>query len=162
MAKNFMYKRINIFLLVLMCIIVVGLAGSAIYFQQSFKELSTNYQSVQSNFTTCQNVLDDKEQKLASCVEDLNSTAQDIGKYDTLYEQKVQELQSTKNELQRTDKELKETINELRSTEQEAEDALAEQRRLQDQLQQRKQEIQNLEAEIDNLEDDLEACQDAG
>lgn len=158
MTQNFMYKRVNIFLLILMCLIVVGLAGSAIYFQESFKTLNANYDSVLTNFTTCSDVLATKEDKLLSCIEDLNSSAQNIGLYDNLYEQKVEQLQNTQAELELTDQELKQTKLDLSKAQSQYQEQLDIVTDLQAQITTLEEEVDDLEAQLNSCQDDLAAC----
>ncbi|MFC1648020.1 hypothetical protein ACFL1B_01035 [Nanoarchaeota archaeon] len=141
MTQNFMYKRVNIFLLILMCLIVIGLAASAVYFQESFKSLNNNYESVLTNFTTCSDVLNVKENKLDACIDDLNSSARDIGVYDTIYDQKVDQLKKTQDELMLTDRELKNTKLELANA--------------QSQYQQELQRVTDMERQIASLRQDI-------
>ena len=158
MTQSFMYKRVNIFLLLLMCLIVVGLAGSAIYFQESFKSLNSNYESVLGNFTTCTQVLDTKESKLNSCISDLNSTAKDVGVYDQLYEKKVDDLKGVQDELLLTDRELKNTKLELIKANDKYQQELKRSLDLEKQIGLLNQEIVGLKALYDQCKDDLAAC----
>ena len=159
MARNFMYKRVNIFLLILMCLIVIGLAASAIYFQESFKDITGQYDSVYSNFTTCQQVLSDKNTKLDSCVEDLNSTARDIGKYDTLYEEKEGELVTTQEELRLTNRQLKETKSELQQAQNLYQKELDRVEDLENRITFLNQEIVKMQGTINNLKNELDSCE---
>ncbi len=154
-----MYKRVNVFLLVLMCFLVIGLGGTTIYFQESFKNLNLKYESVVGNFSACKNVLSVKEQKLNECVEDLNTTEQDIGKYDTLYEQKAAELEQTKNELMATDKELKKTKLALAQAQNKYQLELKRTSELEKQISFLNQQIVDLQGRINALEDQLGQCE---
>jgi len=159
MPQSFMYKRINIFLLILMCLIVVGLAGTAIYFQETFKGLNSNYKGVFSNFTTCTDVLSIKEEKLSSCFDDLNSTARDIGKYDSLYENKVDELKMTQEELLLTDRELKNTKLEVVKAQSLYQQELKKAADLERQIAFLNQQLIDIENTVRKLNDDLDDCQ---
>jgi len=158
MAQNFMYKRVNIFLLILMCLIVVGLAASAIYFQESFKNLNTNYQSVLSNFTTCSDILSTKETKLNICIDNLNSTAIDIGKYDSLYEKKEGELETTQEELKLTDLELKKTKLEVQKAQNLYQEEFKRAEDLERQISFLNQQIIQLQGTIKDLNNRLDVC----
>jgi len=154
-----MYKKLNIFLLLLMCVVVIALAGTSIFFQDSFRSLNNQYQDTSKNYTTasqslqrCQNTLNEKAEKL-------NSTSLDIRKYDELYTQKTGELDTTKNKLLETDAHLKEEQNLRQKAEQNYQQALIVQSQQKQQISQLSTDINGYKAQIDQLKLQLSSCQ---
>jgi len=159
MFESFMYKKLNIFLLLLMCVVVIALAGTSIFFQDSFRSLNNQYQDTSKNYTTasqslqrCQNTLNEKAEKL-------NSTSLDIRKYDELYTQKTGELDTTKNKLLETDAHLKEEQNLRQKAEQNYQQALIVQSQQKQQISQLSTDINGYKAQIDQLKLQLSSCQ---
>ncbi len=157
-----MYKKLNVFLLLLMCIVVIALAGTSIFFQDSFRALNGQYQDTSKNYTTayqslqrCQNTLNEKAEKL-------NSTSLDIRKYDELYTQKTGELDQTKNNLLQKDADLKETQAQKAKVEQAYQQALIDQQSLKQLLISAQSDVNAYKQQADTLKLQLSACQAAG
>lgn len=158
MFESFLYKKLNIFLLLLMCVVVVALAGTSIFFQESFRGLNDQYQETSQNYTTTFQKLTRCQNTLAEKAEKLNSTSLDIRKYDELYSQKVTDLDKTKNELLATDAELKETQAQKAKVEQQYQAALIEQQRLKQQIGELQGTVSALQRQIEQLKVQLDAC----
>ncbi len=97
--SDFMGKKINMFLLMMVILVLIGMGAVSIYFQHSFKVLNTQYDNKTEILGTCQSELSEKNQALTLAQKSLNSTTTDIRKYDTLYEQKANELETKKTDL---------------------------------------------------------------
>ena len=145
-----------------MCVVVLALAGTSVFFQESFGELNDQYQETNQNYTTtfqkltqCKNTLSEKSEKL-------NSTSLDIRKYDELYSQKTGELDQTKNQLLATDAELKETQAQKAKVEQQYQAALIDQQRLKQQIGEQQGIIAAYKTQIDQLKLQLSSCQSGG
>ncbi len=159
MFESFMYKKLNVFLLLLMCIVVIALAGTSIFFQDSFRAINTQYKETSKNYTAtgqslqrCQNTLNQK-------AEQLNSTSLDISKYDQLYTQKTGELDQTKGKLLETDANLKETQAEKAKVEQAYQQALIDEQGLKQQMIGLQSQISDYAQQITALKLQLSACQ---
>jgi len=99
---DFMGKKVNMFLLLMIILVLAGLGGVSIYYQHTFKTVNQNFNNASSNLASCQQILEQTTGTLASTVQNLNSTESDIKKYDSLYEQKAKELEAKKQELTNT------------------------------------------------------------
>jgi chromosome segregation ATPase len=106
---SFMQKNINLFLLGMVLVVALTLAGSAIYYQKTFDKMTTNYDETSANLSSCRSDLDSYKFNLNKTLRSLNTTAQDIRRYDELYSTKATQLQETTTTLNETASELQET-----------------------------------------------------
>lgn len=104
--SDFMGKKINMFLLMMVILVLIGMGVLSIFFQHSFKSLNTQFENTSSTLGSCQSELVQTSQALTLAQKSLNSTTTDIRKYDTLYEQKANELESKKTDLAKAQAEL--------------------------------------------------------
>lgn len=104
--SDFMGKKVNMFLLLMIIVVLVGMGVVSIYFQHSFKTLNTQFENTTGILGTCQSELSQTNQALSTSQRSLNSTTTDIRKYDTLYEQKAAELETKKTDLSKAQAEL--------------------------------------------------------
>lgn len=103
---EFMGKRVNLFLVLMIMLVLIGFGGISVYYQYTFKNLNQKYENVSSNLGFCEQNLSQTTDAFMNAVRSLNSTETDIRKYDTLYEQKAAELEGKKTDLANTQAEL--------------------------------------------------------
>ena len=106
---SFMQKNVNMFLLLLILVVAGTLAGSAVYYQANFDKLTDKHDDAAANLSECRADLEKYMFNLNKTMRTLNSTTQDIKRYDELYSNKSAELKSTQDTLSQTDTELKST-----------------------------------------------------
>ncbi|NQU78600.1 hypothetical protein HQ545_02425 [Candidatus Woesearchaeota archaeon] len=110
-----MQKNVNIFLLMLVLLVAGALAGSAVYYQHKFGELTGKQESTSVNLTECRSDLDNYKFNLNKTLRSLTTSTQDVKRYDELYATKDDELKSTKDVLVGAETDLKQakiTIHE--------------------------------------------------
>ena len=96
---DYMGKKVNGFLMIMLIVVLLGMGGLSIYYQRTFKNVNQDYKEISANYQTCQADLKQTSTTLQNTLSNLNSTESDIRKYDTLYEQKSKEVESQKDEL---------------------------------------------------------------
>ncbi|MBW2991189.1 hypothetical protein KY348_05810 [Candidatus Woesearchaeota archaeon] len=106
MAKGFVGKKVNIFLLLMLILILLGFGGVSVYYQYTFKDINQKFNDISTGLGVCEQNLSQTSSALATAMKNLNSTETDIRKYDALYEQKAEELDKKKDELGDTQAEL--------------------------------------------------------
>ncbi|MBW2996728.1 hypothetical protein KY349_00135 [Candidatus Woesearchaeota archaeon] len=106
---TFMQKNVNMFLLVLVLVVAGALAGSSVYYQSSFDKLTSKQDDTSANLSQCTADLDNFKFNLEKTLRTLNTTSQDIRRYDELYATKSEELDVTQSSLEETTGTLKET-----------------------------------------------------
>jgi chromosome segregation ATPase len=106
---GFMEKNINIFLLILVLVVAGALAGSSVYYQDSFDKLTGTQENTAEDLSECETDLESYKFNLNKTLRSLNTTSQDIRRYDELYTTKSEELKTTQSELEDTSTTLKET-----------------------------------------------------
>jgi chromosome segregation ATPase len=99
---GFMQKNVNIFILVLVLALAGALAASSAYYQTTFDKLTGRYDDTATNLSQCHSDLENYRFNLNKTLSSLNTTAQDIRRYDELYSTKATELQTTQTELNET------------------------------------------------------------
>ncbi|MFH1064355.1 MAG: hypothetical protein V1729_04705 [Candidatus Woesearchaeota archaeon] len=99
---GFMEKNVNVYLLLLILLIAGALAGSSVYYQQNFDGLTDTQDSLSLNLSSCQRDLSEYKFELNKTMRTLNTTTQDIRRYDELYTTKADELKSTQGTLEET------------------------------------------------------------
>jgi chromosome segregation ATPase len=106
---GFMQKNVNIFLLSLVLLVAGALAGSAVYYQNNFDKLTDRQDTTAANLSECMADLDGYKFNLEKTMRSLNTTSQDIRRYDELYTTKSDELKTTKSDLDKTASDLQST-----------------------------------------------------
>lgn len=102
MASGFMGKKVNLFLLLMIILVLLGFGGISVYYQYTFKNVNQKFDNISTNLGMCEQNLSQTADALMTTIRNLNSTEVDIRKYDVLYEQKAQELETKKDELSDT------------------------------------------------------------
>ncbi|MBW2972535.1 hypothetical protein KY359_05860 [Candidatus Woesearchaeota archaeon] len=110
---GFMQKNVNIFLLVLVLLVASALAGSSVYYQKNFDRLTGRYDLTAENLSGCQADLESYRFNLNKTLRSLNTTTQDIRRYDELYTTKADELKTTQEDLEETETTLQSTKLDL-------------------------------------------------
>jgi len=103
---EFMGKRVNLFLVLMIMLVLIGFGGVSVYYQYTFKDLNQRFDNVSTNLGVCEQNLSQTTTAFMTAMKNLNSTETDIRKYDTLYEQKAAELEGKKTDLATTQAEL--------------------------------------------------------
>ena len=137
---RYLGKSINLFLLVLLIISVVSLVGVTSYFSQRYERISIDNSNISMDLTMRTNELAAARNQLTEIKGTLNQTSIDVEKYDELYTEKVDELDSTKSSLTNERDENKKLKSELLS--------------MTDQLADVTEENQGLVIDIDNCKDE--------
>jgi len=106
MSSGFMGKKVNLFLLLMIILVLLGFGGVSVYYQYTFKNLNQRFNNLSVKLGVCEDNLMSNLTALKNAEKALNSTETDIRKYDVLYEQKSTELENKKRELADTQAEL--------------------------------------------------------
>ncbi|MBN1544094.1 hypothetical protein JW898_01375 [Candidatus Woesearchaeota archaeon] len=106
---GFMEKNVNIFLLVIVLLVAGALAGSSVYYQKNFDRITDQYDDTASNLSQCNADLESFRFNLNKTMRSLNTTTQDIRRYDELYSTKAEELKTTQEDLEETETTLQKT-----------------------------------------------------
>jgi chromosome segregation ATPase len=110
---GFMQKNVNVYLLILVLIVAGALAGSSVYYQQNLDGLTSKQDTIYANLSQCSADLESYKFNLNKTMRSLNTTTQDIRRYDELYTTKTEELETTQSTLEETSKDLKSTKLDL-------------------------------------------------
>jgi len=151
----YMGRNVNLALLVIIIGVVVALVGTTVFFQRVLENRTDAYQDTSLTLDQCQIELGNYRETASEAQRQANQSAQDIRKYDELYEQKVGELQDSQVQLADTNRQL--AFEKLQKEHFQAsyEAELVQSRSL-------NQTIDSLRARIDDLEEDLDQCQAGG
>ncbi len=122
MTKQYLKKNINMFLLVVILICIGSLMAISTYYGQRYRMITENYEEIEGKFENLTLDLTSKSNELTLCRGNLNQTSTDVDKYDSLYSEKVDELEQKGGELsacqnnyENTKKSLVDKTNELKS-----------------------------------------------
>jgi chromosome segregation ATPase len=110
---SFMQKNVNVFILLLVLVLAGALAASSAYYQTTFDKVTTKYDDTAANLSQCSADLENYRFNLNKTLSSLNTTSQDIRRYDELYTTKSDQLQTTQSNLTQTVSSLQETRIEL-------------------------------------------------
>ncbi|MFC1740991.1 hypothetical protein ACFL3V_00455 [Nanoarchaeota archaeon] len=106
---GFMQKNVNLFLLLVVLLVASALAGTSVYYQKNFDQITDNYDRTAENLSQCTADVQMYLFNLNKTMRSLNTTTQDIRRYDELYTTKDTELKSTQSNLSQTQTNLKQT-----------------------------------------------------
>lgn len=148
---NYMGRNVNLVLLVVIIAVVIGLVGTTVFFQRVLENKTDAYQDTSMTLGQCQVELANYREVASEAQEQANQSAQDVRKYDEIYEQKVGELADTQSQLADTTRQL--AFEKLQKERFQAsyEQQLSENRKL-------NITIDSLEDRISDLKSDLAAC----
>lgn len=110
---GFMQKNVNVFLLLMVLVVAGALAGSSAYYQNTFKKINSMYDDTSKNLSVCRSEVESYKMNLQKTITSLNTTSQDIRRYDELYTAKATALQDTTKSLNQTSTQLKSTQLDL-------------------------------------------------
>ncbi len=91
---SFVGKRLNLFILLMMLLILIGFGGVSVYYQYTFKNINDKYTNLNSDYDICMQNLSHTTSDLNKAFANLASTTTDIRKYDELYESKESEIKA--------------------------------------------------------------------
>ena len=150
---GYLDKNINMALLLIIVITVVVLLAITIFFQTGLQTRTVDYETTSEELQACTTTLDTCQLQLEEKEGLVNSTSEDIRRYDTLYQQRTAELEAAQQQAQQLD-------NQLTAARQARDQA-------QEQVVEREETITELEAEAADLRRDVrywrdrfEACRD--
>ncbi len=95
-------KNINMALVGLILILVLIATGTTVLYQRGLQERTRQYEETSANLSQCRAQVENFKSELEKQQSKLNATSQDIAKYDTLYGQRVAELNQVRDELAAT------------------------------------------------------------
>lgn len=113
---TYLERNINLFLLLLVIGIAVVVAGTSLYYQETFTNVTTRLDNSTKQLNTCNADLSNTRFRLNRTSASLNFTVQDIRRYDVLYENKTEQLALTTKNLEDTSKTLESTKFKLSET----------------------------------------------
>lgn len=111
-----MKRHINSFLIAAIAIAFIILGVISYYYQGTFKDVITNYQSTKTTLKSCTNELLQLKSRYTSAAATINTSKQDIAKFGQLYEETQTDLEKTKGKLKSTEGALSQTQRSLEET----------------------------------------------
>lgn len=148
---NYMGRNVNLMLLVIIIGVVVALVGTTVFFQRVLENKTDAYQDTSMTLSQCQVELTNYREVASDAQEQANQSAQDVRKYDEIYEQKVGELADTQSQLGDANRQLAFEKLQKERFQISYEQQLSENRKL-------NLTIDSLQDKISDLKDDLAAC----
>ncbi|MCF7861226.1 hypothetical protein K9M79_03185 [Candidatus Woesearchaeota archaeon] len=97
--KDLTKRDIGLFFLAMILIVIAALIGSAVYYTQSFGNLTDTLYHTEYNLTYTSTELESYKMQLEDALERLNDSKRDLDYYDTLYMNKSSELDDTRTRL---------------------------------------------------------------
>jgi len=150
---GYLGKSINMALVLLIVAIVVIIVSLTMFYQFSLKERTQDFEASSTNLTACNNQLSICKKSSMDAQQKLNSTTQDIRRYDQLYEGKEAELQEPQSSLE----DAEDQVANLRLIKTSLESQVT---TLQQNIREKEQSISTLAQRINGLEDDVEYYKD--
>jgi len=165
-GEKLLKKNVNTFIMILIIILICAGVGISVLYMNVIKDVSGEKDSLKENYSSCRSALENYMDVLSMTEQELNSTSEDIKKYDTLYEEKASLLENVQNDLQKTSTELTSTksllnkaTDNLKKATQSLANVTSERDSLRTQVDKLKADNAKLELLVDNLQDDLEDCE---
>ena len=162
---GFFQKNVNVFLMLVILMSVIAFAAATIFYQTTFQDITSESHNISSSYSQCIAQLDNTNQQLKRTSDILNSTEQDIRKYDELYATKTNELEETQDSLTTTKSDLAKYTswyNEQKSRADALSDEVTRLTDLKNQLtsenNQLRLNVASLQNRVDDLQAELEAC----
>lgn len=103
---SYLGRNVNLALLVIIIGVIVALVGTTVFFQRSLQNRTQEYQTTTGTLEECRTALANYQTQYSEATQQVNKTAQDIRKYDQLYEQRTSELKETQTTLEKTQTQL--------------------------------------------------------
>lgn len=151
MSEGFMGKKVNLFLLLMVLLVLLGFGGVSVYYQYTFKNLNQKFDNISTQLGTCEQNLSQTADSLMIAIRNLNSTETDIRKYDVLYEQKAGELEEKTDELSKTKAELNRAVLQKEVYKKQIDQAYAQIIGLNSTVRSLTQQVYSLQDDIDDL-----------
>ncbi|MCB9358305.1 hypothetical protein H6503_00080 [Candidatus Woesearchaeota archaeon] len=158
MAKRYLGRNINMFLIVMIIISIGSLVALSTYYNKRYEVISNDYSSLQESLNGNITELVATKNELVNLRGQFNQTTSDVEKYDSLYSEKVRELDSASSELAITKDRLDDTKSELLSTTNKLREQETKNSEIQTQLTACNQELSDADDDLDQCYDDLSAC----
>ncbi len=151
--KRLIGKRINLFIFFLLMLAILVVAGYSVFFQDSLVESTLERKTAERDLKQCGLQLDNANYELSIIRENLNSTEQDIRKYDTLYAEKLAQITDL-------DSRLSTLQSDIIRLQEERDRYLSERNTLQVEATNYKNLYEDADAELTQCTDDLEEALD--
>jgi chromosome segregation ATPase len=155
MASGFMGKKINMFLLLMILLVLIGFGGVSVYYQYTFKDVNTKFNNKSTDLEMCKQELGQTADTLQSTINKLNSTETDIRKYDIIYEDQASELGKKSEQLSNTQAELTRTTLQKEVYKRQIDDAYADIIKLNKSISSLNKQIISLNNQIDDQKDTI-------
>ena len=163
---GFFQKNVNVFLMLVILMSVIAFAAATIFYQSTFQEITAESHNISGSYSQCVAQLENTKQQLQRTSDILNSTEQDIRRYDELYATKTSELEDTTEDLESAKTDLAKYTSWYTEQKNRADALSDEVTRLTDlknqltaENNQLRLEVADLEDQIDDLQADLDACE---
>jgi len=156
-TSGFMGKKVNLFLLLMLLLVLLGFGGATVYYQYTFKDVNNKYNTLSTNLGICEQNLSHTTTSLLTTLRNLNSTETDIRKYDLLYEQKAGELKEKADELGDVKADLTRTTLQKEVYKKQADAAYTRMINLNKTIESKNKQINSLNSQIDDRKDEI-AC----
>ena len=115
MGHRYLGKNINLFLLIVIIISILGFTGVTTYFNQKYEVISNEYRNISKELKGKNLELITAKNELLQLKGTLNQTSTDVGKWDELYTDKVNELETTEVDLASEKAETQRLKNDVQS-----------------------------------------------
>lgn len=155
---SYLGRNVNLALLIIIIGVVVAMVGTTVFFQRSLQDRTSTLEDTSTDLGSCNAALENYQEKYSEAQTKVNETAQDIRKYDQLYEQKVGELKDTQQQLLETQTQREFEKIQKEKFQQSYETALRDQQQLELTVDSQRDLINSLRNDIDDLEDQVAAC----
>ena len=155
MASGFMGKKVNMFLLLMIMLVLIGFGGISVYYQFTFKDVNDNYNNLSTNLEICAQNLSQTADALMTTVRKLNSTETDIRKYDIIYEDQAGELDKKSEQLSDTQAELTRTTLQKEVYKRQIDDAYADLIKLNKSIVSLNKQVISLNNQVDDQKDTI-------
>ncbi len=156
---SYLSRNVNLALLIIIIGVIVALVGTTVFFQRSLQNRTSSLEDTSTDLQSCQVSLENYMEKYSEAQVRVNETAQDIRKYDQLYEQKVGELTDTQQQLLDTKTKLEFEKLQKEKFQQNYEETLRQAQQLQLDIDSKNILLSQLKDDISRLKSDLSACQ---
>ncbi len=144
-----MKKQVNVFLIIIIIIGVLMIAGMSVLYQERLTVLNSDYFSVSDNYEVCSLNLAETEQRLAQTEQQLQQNIQDVDRTVSLFEDQQQEVAAREAIISDRDRTITQLRTQVGTLERQVSD-------LQGTLFERNERITLLLATISNLEDEID------
>lgn len=151
---SFMKRHVNSFLIFAIAVAFLLLGGISYYYQGTFKEIISSYQSTKTNLKVCTTELKHWREQYVSATTTINTSKLDIVKYGQLYEETQGDLEKTKGRLKMNEAILAQTQQGLQETKKLYESEKTRTANLEDQIKNAMDQINEVEKKNDILQKD--------